>query len=197
MPHIPMQPCMGLSPCRVLRSGTPSVMPLAASCCQQSGACELMSPSHTYPRRHRHACMPAPMQVSLLPTWPPGLLPCCSEAVAAAGLQRNALGEAVRVTVAWEGAVHKTTLVGPAKSRHTTWRYMDSGLMVVRTAVQLDRSRETHMFWYLEAIDEPEHQPAALHGACLAARLWAAEHCACMGVHCRNCSRPVSLPARL
>ena len=79
-------------------------------------------------------------------------------------LQRNALGESVKVTAAWEGAVHKASMLGSAKGRHTTWRYMDAGLMVVRTAVLLDKGRETSMFWYLEAIDEPEHNPTALHG---------------------------------
>ena len=81
-----------------------------------------------------------------------------------AWVQRNALGEAVKVTAAWDGAVHKATMVGSARGRHTTWRYMDAGLMVVRTAVQLDKGRETSMFWYLEAIEDPEHLPDALHG---------------------------------
>lgn len=64
----------------------------------------------------------------------------------------------------WEGSVHKATLTGSAKGRQSTWRYMDSGLMVVRTAIHLDKAHETSMFWYLEAIDEPEHQPVTSQG---------------------------------
>lgn len=79
--------------------------------------------------------------------------------------QRNALGESVKVKVAWEGAVHKATFTGASMGRHTTWRYMDAGLMVVRTAVALDKGRETCMFWYLEAIEEPDILPSSPNDA--------------------------------
>lgn len=79
-------------------------------------------------------------------------------------MQRNALGESVKVKVAWEGAVHKATFTGASMGRHTTWRYMDAGLMVVRTAVALDKGRETCMFWYLEAIEEPDILPSSPNG---------------------------------
>ncbi|KAK9801401.1 hypothetical protein WJX73_006338 [Symbiochloris irregularis] len=79
--------------------------------------------------------------------------------------QRNALGEAVKVAGAWEGSVHKTTMEGGSGARVMTWRFMDAGLMVVRTCVQLPNGRETSMFWYLEAIDDPDLQPSSLSGA--------------------------------
>lgn len=68
--------------------------------------------------------------------------------------------------------MHKAVMEGGSGGRVVTWRFMDAGLMVVRTCVQLPTGRETSMFWYLEAIDDPDLQPASLPGTHLEIWLW-------------------------
>ena len=47
-----------------------------------------------------------------------------------------------------------------------TWRYMDGGLMVVRSALRTDKGRETAMFWFLERVErEPAPQRSCFGGA--------------------------------
>ena len=98
-------------------------------------------------------------------------------------LQRNALGEPIKVEARWEGAVHKVSMRGGRHGTHHCWRYMEGGLMAVRTAVVSDKGHESVMHWYLELITEPERllfnadgEAAAAAGAskvlCDSCRLW-------------------------
>lgn len=70
--------------------------------------------------------------------------------------QRNALGEPVKVQAHWESNVHKVSMLGSRHGTHHSWRYMEGGLMAVRTAMVTDKGSEHVMHWYLELISEPE-----------------------------------------
>ena len=69
--------------------------------------------------------------------------------------QRNARGEPVKVEARWEGTVHKTVMTGGRLGPHQCWRYMEGGLMAVRSSILCPRG-ECVMHWYLELITEPE-----------------------------------------
>ena len=73
-----------------------------------------------------------------------------------ARVQRNALGEAVKVEAHWEGNVHKATMTGGRHGVHHCWRYMEGDMMAVRSAIVSDKGRESVMHWYMERIAEPE-----------------------------------------
>ncbi|CAK0783750.1 hypothetical protein CVIRNUC_006949 [Coccomyxa viridis] len=73
--------------------------------------------------------------------------------------QRNAMGLLCKVSSFWDGAIHKSQFepADPSlKPRLESWRYMDGGMMVVRSALRLEKGREVVMFWYLESIEVPE-----------------------------------------
>ena len=58
----------------------------------------------------------------------------------------------------WEGSVHKTVMTGGRLGQHQCWRFMEGGLMAVRSSIQLAGGRESVMHWYLELITEPERR---------------------------------------
>ncbi|CAL5222723.1 g5127 [Coccomyxa viridis] len=73
--------------------------------------------------------------------------------------QRNAVGAFCKTSSFWDGSIHKSRLepVDPSSGPSLeSWRYMDGGMMVVRSSLRREKGREVVMFWYLESIKIPE-----------------------------------------
>ena len=90
--------------------------------------------------------------------------------------QHNADGVPCKASARWDGGIHKSRLeplTAPAWAGTMrrvlaceTWRYMDGGLMVVRSALRTDKGRETAMFWFLERVEgEAAPQRSCFGGA--------------------------------
>ncbi|EIE25023.1 hypothetical protein COCSUDRAFT_61272 [Coccomyxa subellipsoidea C-169] len=81
--------------------------------------------------------------------------------------QRSAEGRLCKTTAFWDGKIHKSRMEpvegSPQGRRTESWRFMDSGMMVVRSALQTEKGKDVVMFWYLEAIEMPE-RPRGLFG---------------------------------
>ncbi|BDA41262.1 hypothetical protein COCOBI_02-0420 [Coccomyxa sp. Obi] len=81
--------------------------------------------------------------------------------------QRNAEGTLCKTSAFWDGKIHKSRMEpveGTLPGRRTeSWRFMESGMMVVRSAAINEKGKEVVMFWYLEAIEMPE-RPHGLFG---------------------------------
>ncbi|KAK9838477.1 hypothetical protein WJX81_001623 [Elliptochloris bilobata] len=75
----------------------------------------------------------------------------------------NADGVPCKASASWDGQIHKSrleplTVPAWADMRRVlateTWRYIDGGLMVVRSSLRPEKGRETVMFWFLERLDD-------------------------------------------
>jgi len=85
-----------------------------------------------------------------------------------------------KASAAWDGPIHKSRLeplTAPAwaglrcVAALETWRYMDGGLMVVRSVLHRDKGREAAMFWFLERLDDEAQPRCSRFGGAPRARL--------------------------
>ena len=82
--------------------------------------------------------------------------PESSSKAAFTSLQRDAEGNGVKSTAWWDGEVHKSRMEGGKHGSIESWRYMDGGLMVVKTVlISGKHGKPVTMHWYLEALDVP------------------------------------------
>ncbi|KAK9819583.1 hypothetical protein WJX72_000010 [[Myrmecia] bisecta] len=77
--------------------------------------------------------------------------------------QADAEGIMCKTTSWWDGDVHKSRLEGASHGATESWRYMEGGLMVVKTTLHLDKGRQVSVLWYLEAI-APPHKRGSVSG---------------------------------
>lgn len=70
-------------------------------------------------------------------------------------MQKDAEGRTVKIKAWWEGSIHKSKIEGGRHGTMETWRYMEGGLMMVRTILLNKANPPVSVLWYLEAMQVP------------------------------------------
>lgn len=68
----------------------------------------------------------------------------------------------MRISSWWENGFHKSRMEGGRHGTVESWRYIDAGLMMVRTTLQNEQGPRCSVLWYMEEMAVPGNTNATV-----------------------------------